>query len=265
MKIPEVNVINVFPVIMRETDPISRQFLREPQYFHSTEVRDHMWVFARNTLRDKGYLEGPISYLHHPSIRPEQQADKFECVNLLGFGTSGFGYLNGPDWAAQYFNYCNGEEYAERIEQNQLAIWRMGKYGQDERARRKVIFGLANVKTENLFAIEERFGVSIDAIYGKVFNALLELGLIGIDRQGSGIYYTEAGLSRLEELTYFLSSDYVKDCCDKLPDYEDPNHQELISQHYFTTMPPEDRARFEALVARQPSEFMYRLKESPAA
>jgi oxygen-independent coproporphyrinogen III oxidase len=258
--IPEIGVFNVFPVIMRENDPISHQFRRHPEHFHDATVRDQMWIFARDTMRSMGYVEGPISYLHHPSMRPDQQQDKFECVNLLGLGCSAFGYLNGPDWAAQYYNFCNPTEYQQRIENGELAIWRLGRYGQDERARRKVIFGLANVKTEDLVAIEEHYGVSIDAIYGRVFNALLKLGLIGIDLAGRGIYYTERGLSRLEEITYFLSSDLVKDACDALPAPDDPHRGELVNQHYAVTMPRSDRDLFEAFAAGQDEAFMYRLR-----
>jgi oxygen-independent coproporphyrinogen-3 oxidase len=260
MAIPEVKVLNVFPVIMRETDPISAQFRRDPEHFHDARTRDQMWLFARDTLRAHGYQEGPISYLHHPSVRPAQQSDKFECVNLVGFGTSGFGYLNGDDWAAQYFNYCNELDYARHIDDGKFAIWRLGRYDQAERARRKVIFGLANVKTENLPAIEERFGVSLDEIYGKTFNALLALDLIEVDREGSGIRYTETGLARLEEITYFLQSTFAKDRCDQLPDADDPHRKELVNQHYAVTMPPADRARFEAFIDRQPESFMHRLR-----
>jgi oxygen-independent coproporphyrinogen III oxidase len=259
MAIPEVKVLNVFPVIMRETDAISAQFRRNPEFFHDAETRDKMWLFARNTLRGRGYTEGPISYLHHPSVRPAQQADKFECVNLVGFGASGFGYLNGDDWAAQYFNFCNEKDYANRIDNGEFAIWRLGRYDQAERARRKVIFGLANVKTEDLLAIEERFGVDLDDIYGRMFNALLELDLIEVDAPNRGIRYTEAGLARLEEISYFLMSTFAKDRCDQLPAPDDPHRKELINQHYVVTMPPRDRARFEAFVAQQPKRFMYRL------
>jgi oxygen-independent coproporphyrinogen-3 oxidase len=259
VSIPEVKVVNTFPIIMRETDPITKQLNLQPEVFNDAVTREAMWIFARDYMKSKGYTEGPISYLHHPTKRPDQQADKFECVNLLGMGVSAFGYLNGDTWAGQYFNYCNQNDYFERIKLRQLPMWRFGKYGQDERARRKVIFGLANVKTEYLFELEKRFGVSVDEIYGKVFNAFLELNLIEIDQKGNGIFYTEKGLSRLEELSYFLSSTYVKDICDRLPDQQDPHYKELINQHYFVTIPLEDRKKFEAFIDSQPSGFIYRL------
>lgn len=259
--IDELKVVNVFPVIMRETDPITAQFRRAPEDFHDSVTRDEMWVFARNELRASGWTEGPISYLHRSDVRPEQQSDKFECVNLLGFGTSGFGYLNGNDWAAQYFNFCNEADYVKRIDGEEFPIWRMGVYDNSERARRKVIFGLANVKeAEDLLAIEERFGVDIDEIYGQTFNALLELGLIETVSEKNGIRFTEDGLARLEEICYLLQSDYAKDACDTSPDESDPRYKELINQHYAVTMPREDRQAFEAFVASQPHDFMHRLR-----
>lgn len=259
--IEEVKVVNVFPVIMRETDPITTQLRRNPADFHDAATRDQMWIFARNELRDSGWTEGPISYLHRSDVRPEQQSDKFECVNLLGFGTSGFGYLNGNGWASQYFNFCNDVDYAKRVDAGEPPIWRMGIYDQAERARRKVIFGLANVKSaENLVAIEQRFGVDVDEIYGRTFNALLMLGLIEVVPIEHGIRFTEDGLARLEEICYLLQSDYAKDACDTQPDADDPRSKELINQHYAVTMPSEDRAAFEALVADQPREFMHRIR-----
>ena len=260
MKMPQVRVFNVFPTIMRENDPISHQYRRNPENFHDEKVRDQMWIFARDTMRAMGYVEGPISYLHHPDARPDQQQDKFECVNLLGLGCSSFGYLNGPDWAAQYYNYIDPVEYSQAVKAGHLPIWRLGRYGQDERARRKVIFGLANVKTENLVEIESRYGVSIDEIYGRVFNALHQLGLIAIDRSGQGIYYTEAGLCRLEEITYFLYSTFAKDACDRLPDPDDRYYKDLVTQHYAVTMPVDDRERFERFAANQSSDFMSKIR-----
>lgn len=259
VKIPEVKIINTFPLILRQSDTISSQLKSKPTVFNDVNTRDAMWIYARDYLREKGYVEGPISYMHRSTKRPAQQADKFECVNLVGFGVSSFGYLNGDGWSGQYYNYCNHSDYLTQINNGNLPIWRLGKYDMTEAARRKVIFGLANVKTENLIQLEQRFGVSVDALYGQVFNAFYELGLIEIDHKNQGIFYTELGLSRLEELTYFLSSNYVKDACDKLPDIEDPHYKELINQHYAVTMPLEDRNLMEAFITKQPTKFMNRI------
>ena len=53
--------------------------------------------------------------------------------------------------------------------------------------------------------------------------------------------------------------EYVKDICDRLPDQQDPHYKELINQHYFVTIPLEDRKKFEAFIDSQPSGFIYRL------
>lgn len=260
--ITQVQVINTFPLIIRKPDSVHRQLLRHQKDFPTALQRDAMWIFARDYLRARGFMEGPISYLHRSGKRPAQQADKFECVNLLGFGTSAFGYWNGDDWATQHFNFCNREDYARRVTAGELPLWRVGLLNQEERARRKLIFGLANCKTENLFSLEERFGISVDAVFGKVLNALLELGLIEII-PGEGVAYTEDGLCRLEEISYFLGGDFVKNACAK-PVLCDRYQRENLSHNYYIRIPKLHRRRFEEFVAKQPAEFMEKMATSSA-
>jgi oxygen-independent coproporphyrinogen-3 oxidase len=261
LSIPEVQVVNTFPTIIREGDAIFRHLKKRPQDFADAEGRDAMWMFVRDQFRAHGFSEGPISYQHRPSKRPQQQSEKFECVNLLGFGPSAFAYWNGPDWAAQCFNFCNLHDYYERLEKNELPLWRAGVMGQEERSRRKIIFGLANCKTENLNAIEERFGISVDQVFGKMLNGLLELGLIELDVSGGGIHYTEEGLCRLEEISYFFGSDYVNDIVARPIPIENPHQADLRRFNFYPYVEPDARARFRRFVENQPSAFMQRLVE----
>ena len=259
--IPEVKVVNTFPLITRPPDPIYAQLQKNPEIFHSAESRDELWVFARELLKEQGFVEGPISYLHRPEKRPDQQREKFECVNLLGFGPSGFGYLNGDDWAAQYFNFCNRRDYYDCIDDREIPIWRAGFLDQAERARRKLIFGLANCKPESLFDIERRFDVSIDQLLGKELNALHELGLIKLHPDSGSIRYTEKGLCRLEEISYFLGSDYVKDKCDEDIEAEsERRRRELMKHHYYIDIDKKDRRKFEEFVSSKSSRFTRKLE-----
>jgi oxygen-independent coproporphyrinogen-3 oxidase len=257
-EIPEVQVVNTFPLITRPPDRIHQKLLRFPNDFQSTESRDALWIFARALLRGAGFSEGPISYWRRPGKRSEQQADKFECVNLLGFGPSGFGYINGQNWAAQYFNVCNLREYYRRISARELPLWRAGILDQSERSRRKLIFGLANCKTESLTEIQARFHTSIDDILGPELNALVELGLIEVVPNREGIRYTEKGLCRLEEISYFLGSAFVRDRCEA-PVPDTPDRLELLRHHYYITIPAEDRRAFENFASIQSPQFMARL------
>ncbi|MEV0968329.1 radical SAM protein [Microtetraspora glauca] len=250
--IPQVSAVNIFPAVTRGADPGSRNLRHLPRDSHSAEVRDQMWLFARNTMRALGYVEGPFSSMRRSS-RSDRRSDEFEQVGSLGAGISASGYLDGPDWGARYHNACDPRDYAERIGRNRLAIWRLGRLDRTEQMRRTIISGLANLEVGDLFEIEERYGVSIDALYGRVFNALLELGLIGVDTARRGIRLTEEGLCRLEEITYFLGSDLVKDACDEPPSPEDPHHRTV-------TVPRRDRRRFEAFVGEQDEAFLHRLR-----
>jgi oxygen-independent coproporphyrinogen-3 oxidase len=128
--IPEITVINTFPLITRYPDPIWRQLKSRPDLFHSSQSRDQLWLFARDFLKAKGFVEGPISYLRRPGKVPRQQFDKFECVDLIAFGPSAFGYINGERWSAQYFNLCNANDYIKAVNAGGLPMWRAGGYGQ---------------------------------------------------------------------------------------------------------------------------------------
>lgn len=160
----------------------------------------------------------------------------------------------------QHFNFCNREDYARRVNAGELPLWRVGLLDQEERARRKLIFGLANCKTENLFALENRFGISVDSVFGQVLNGLLELGLIEI-KSDEGISYTEDGLCRLEEISYFLGSNFVKDACAK-PIPHDRWRREKLSHHYYVRIPKLHRQNFEAFISKQPHDFMSKVRPS---
>ena len=262
--IPNVKTINTFPLITRQPDPILKQLQRRPERFHSAESRDELWLFARHYLREKGFHEGPISYWSRPGHRPQQQADKFECVNLLGFGPSAFGYLNHPLHAAQYFNVCNRRDYYARVRNGESALWRAGIMGNEERARRKLIFGLANCKAESLTALERQYGVSVDTIVGQELNLLFELGLIEIAGDVGDIRYTAEGLCRLEEVSYFLGSDLVKDAVARR-DGPGLDSGEVERHNYYIDVTDADRRAFEAHAALQPRHFMSRFYERHGA
>jgi len=260
IKIPEVKIINTFPLITREPDQIVRQVRDRPEIFPDVETRDVMWMYAREFLKSHGFSEGPISYMNRDNKRPEQQADKFECANLLAFGPSGFGYMNGSDWAAQYFNFCNRREYYDNVNLDQSAIWKIGYLNQEERARRKLIFGLANCKYENLGDIEREFGISVDDVFGKTLNALESLELIDVSSKHNGIRYTQTGLCRVEEISYFLGSNEVNRNSHREISDKDPFKLDIMRRNYYINISAESESIFLDYVQDFPQKFMHKVK-----
>lgn len=248
MTVPEVRTLTVHPVVMRESDPISAQFRRDPRYFHDARTRDQMWLFARSTLRSRGYAEGPVSSFRASGRPPARPAG-----SSLGFGPSAFSHLGGPGSAVQYVNFCNERDHAASVDAGHLPVWRIGRLDGAARARRAVILGLATGDTVDLSTIEASCGVSLDDVHGSALNALLALNLI--ERDGPGIRYTEIGRCRLEEISYYLRCPTTRDRCDQPPTHTDPHRRELVNQHHTVTVPPEDRTRFEAFIAQQSPRF----------
>lgn len=257
-----VQVINTFPLIVRPPDAIYRRYQRIPRDFPTSEERDALWIFARDFLRSRGFAEGPISYLSRPGKRPEQQSEKFECVNLVGFGPAAFGYLNFADGAAQYFNACDVRDYFERLRGEELPTWRAGRLDQADRARRRLIFALANCRRVSLQSIEREYGISMDALVGRELCSLIDLGLIAGVPGTDLVEYTEEGLCRLEEISYFLSSTRIRDLCEG-PHPTDREQLALRRHHYYIQMDPQQRQLFEMLVSSYSGETIECLGAAP--
>ncbi len=254
--IDEVSVINTFPLISRFPDPIWRQI--KSGYFKDIDARnrDNLWILARTYLRDREFVEGPISYMKRGGKVSAQQSEKFECVDLLAFGPSAFGYINGPDTAAQYFNVCNNREYINRLQNDELPMWRAGPMGNEERARRRLIFALANCRAVDLRDIQSEFSVDISSLVGRELNAFEALKLISVhDADRAIISYTELGRTRLEELSYFLGSDHVKDAVKRPLDAHDADFMETTRHNYYIDVPEGDRQLFEQFASKFGSVF----------
>ncbi|UUM20762.1 hypothetical protein [Mycoavidus sp. SF9855] len=95
---------------------------------------------------------------------------------------------------------------------------------------------------------------------GKTLNALHSLDLIELDKSIHGIRFTDQGLARLEEITYYFYSKFAKDKCDEIPDTRDENYKWPINQHYAVTVRREDRLRFEKYEVSMSNNFMEKLR-----
>jgi hypothetical protein len=105
--------------------------------------------------------------------------------------------------------------------------------------------------------VEREFNVDVRSLLGRELNALHHLGLIEhTGTAGASIRYTELGLARLEEASYYLGSDYVNDAAAGALDRTDPRHLELARHHYYIDVPLADRQRFRQLTSRMPARFV---------
>lgn len=255
LAMPEVRIVNTFPTIIREPDPIFAQCQRNPQWFPDAERRDAMWLLARNMLQEAGFAEGPLNFWHLPTKVSTQQTHKLAGANLLGFGPSAFGYLGGDAWGAEYINHCTFSDYYAAIERQQLPVWRAGELDAEDLARRQLIQGLANCVPVELEKLEEDLGVSVDDLFGRTLNALVDLELIIIDRKNV-ICYTEEGRCRHEEVSHFLASREVNEKVCAPISRSDRYRDVLLRHNFYPVVAQEEVANFESFAMRFPKSYM---------
>jgi oxygen-independent coproporphyrinogen-3 oxidase len=261
LKVPEVKIVNTFPTIIREPDPIFAQCQRHPDWFPDAGRRDAMWLAAREMLQ-AGFEEGPLNFWHLPSKLSAQQSHKLAGANLLGFGPSAFGYWSGRDWGLEYFNHCTFSDYFTAIEHNELPIWKGGLLQGEELARRHIIQGLANCGDVDLVTLGSDLGLSVDELFGRTLNALLDVGLIQLSIGKRGIRYTELGRCRHEEIAYFLASEDINKKV-RTPIARAERYRDVLLRHnFYPVVDAGDVARFTTFVNDYPSDFMNKLATS---
>lgn len=199
---------NIFPLMLKIGDPITRQFLREPVIFPTPQERFVMHYMAWHILGSAGYRYGPVFYYSRP-VGPasRQQVSKFESIddaNLLGFGVSAFGYLGGT----HYYNECTTDAYIAACEAHQLPTWVGISLSDEERLRRTVIETLRadGVSKKKLLTA---FGVDPFELFAPQFAKLEELGLVDV---ADGVArLTRHGAAHADGIDTLFVSDEVAD------------------------------------------------------
>jgi oxygen-independent coproporphyrinogen-3 oxidase len=175
---------NIFPLMFKIGDPITRHFLEQPEIFPGGDERMLMHFMCDYVLLEQSKFKyGPVFYYSKlDGDHSKQQKGKFEDIdrlNLLGLGVSAFGYIGG----SHYYNECRLTEYMETVERGELPIWMGVTLDAEERLRREVMMSL-RADGINSAVIQARHGVDPRVFFKKEIDTLLDLGL-AIDDAGT--------------------------------------------------------------------------------
>jgi oxygen-independent coproporphyrinogen-3 oxidase len=175
-KVPK---FNIFPLMFKAGDAITKQYARNPELFPDEVERMKMHFMVDYVLVEQsGYRFGPVFYYSKldESTHSKQQLNKFEGirnVNLLGIGASAFGYIGDT----HYYNVCDIKKYVQTVNDGQLPFWRGVTLSKHERMHRDAIMTL---RTEGLSV--ERFLADYQVapidVFGEQINYLTGLGLM---------------------------------------------------------------------------------------
>ena len=201
-----IEKLNIFPLFLKVTDPISRLYERKPELFPDGANRFLTYLLTDEYLHDEGFRSGPVLYysrrLHH-SRQQELKFDHIDDVNLLGLGVSSFGYLGGT----QYYNLCDLDAYLQWVEAGRLPLWRAATLNQDELARRTAMFAIRSSGIDRAEFLR-RFGAPPEKMLPQL-GRFAELGLLTI--HGDTWVTTPIGAYCVDGMASHLASNAVLD------------------------------------------------------
>lgn len=205
---------NIFPLMLKASDPITIQYIKEPEIFPNAEDRILMHFIADYVLIEKhGYEYGPVFYYTRPDKKfgapSRQQQSKFEdieCTNLLGLGVSAFGYLGNT----HYYNICDMNGYMETLEKDVLPVWQGYSLLLEERMRREIMLSIRSSGV-NRSKFIEKYGIDPGKKFKKEFMKLIQLNLV-VENLGT-YQLTKYGAFHADGIALQFVSDEVNKLC----------------------------------------------------
>ncbi|WP_432943321.1 coproporphyrinogen-III oxidase family protein [Kribbella sp. CA-253562] len=199
-----VEKLNIFPLFLKVTDPISWLYERRPEVFPDGRDRLVSHLITEDYLRDQGFHSGPVLYYARADHHSRQQASKFDeidSVNLLGLGVSSFGYLGGT----QYYNHCDLDTYLSQVMADRLPFWRAFTLPEDELARRNTMFALRSAGVHRS-SFADRFG----AVPEDLLPELKQFADLGLLELTDDVWRTnEIGAYCIDSMSAQLASDDI--------------------------------------------------------
>ncbi|QUH03645.1 coproporphyrinogen III oxidase family protein [Saccharopolyspora erythraea] len=200
-----IEKFNIFPLMFKRSDPITRQYMRNPELFPDATDRLRMHYMAEFVLSSAGFVRGPVFYYAKGRVHSQQQQNKFDSIeedNLVALGVSGFGYIGGT----QYYNLCDNRQYVEAIAEGRAPVWRGHTLPNEERARRAVMFGIRSGGVD-FDALGRHYEIDAKALFSAEIARLERLGLVTVD--GSRMTLTDLGCTFVDGIGYLFASDEV--------------------------------------------------------
>lgn len=200
-----VGKFNIFPLMFKRSDPITRHYIRDPEQFPGARDRLIMHYMAEYVLGQAGFSRGPVFYYSRHGEHSRQQENKFDAIeedNLVGLGVSSFGYIGGT----QYYNLCDNDAYLTAVAAGRTGVWKGHTLGDEERTRRAVMFGIRSGGVD--FArLERDFGVDGTELFAPELKRLADLGLVELtDRR---LTLTDLGCTFVDGVGHLFASEDV--------------------------------------------------------
>ncbi len=152
------------------------------------EEEYHMFQLIRERLHQAGYRQYEISNFSLPGYESMHNKVYWQNDEYYGLGVGAHGYVNG----VRYANIKGIQSYIERLENGDRPIAEQNHVSIEESMENFMILGLRLLQGVNKVRFAQRYGKSIDQVFGHVVQSLMKKKLIA-DKVES-IQLTEKGL-----------------------------------------------------------------------
>lgn len=140
------------------------------------DLEADMYEVLMNAMESKGINQYEISNFAKPDFHSKHNNLYWDNVSYAGFGAGAHGYANG----IRYANIGPIKKYMDAIESGEFPVNSTHEVTANERMEEEMFLGLRKVSGVNKHHFEEKFGVSMEEVYGQALSKHISRGSIVI-------------------------------------------------------------------------------------
>jgi oxygen-independent coproporphyrinogen-3 oxidase len=138
-----------------------------------------MYERAQRELARAGYIHYEISNWATPGHECQHNQTYWRNAPYLGFGAGAHSFWGGE----RFWNVAHPEEYVHRVQRGEQTVAAREHIGRATEMSETVILGLRLCQGVSFAEFQERFGLSLDQVFGDSMGEMVQLGLLEIDSE----------------------------------------------------------------------------------
>ncbi|GAB2558780.1 radical SAM family heme chaperone HemW [Gracilibacillus alcaliphilus] len=143
------------------------------------EIEADMYQLLRDRMREKGIQQYEISNFSRPGFESKHNLVYWNNQYYYGFGAGSHGYLPGE----RIINLRPFPKYVEQAKQTGKPVLHVEPIGRKEQIEEEMFLGLRKSQGVPLVDFKRKYDLSIQEIYGKELDQLVERGWLHLDDQ----------------------------------------------------------------------------------
>ncbi|WP_125982476.1 radical SAM family heme chaperone HemW [Loigolactobacillus iwatensis] len=174
--------------LILERKTVFYNMMRQGKLFLPTQDTEaDMYELAIEKFAQAGRAQYEISNFALPGMESQHNLIYWRNEKYFGFGAGAHGYL-GKD---RYQNFGPIQQYLQPLRANKLPVFEHRVLSLSEQIEEEMFLGLRKMEGVSQSRFEEKFHLTIEAVYGQTVNNLIKRGLM--KQQGDRLSLTKRG------------------------------------------------------------------------